>query len=102
MLGEDGSNFILRLIWSYGIAIGPWGFLASKERDNFASAISTFLAELAYITLMLFALYTPVNLFDALKIFAVFMVIASALELFVAVTTDGEQKRLGAQSAPAT
>ena len=96
----DASDFIPHLIWSYGIAISPWGFLASKERENFDFAISTFFAELAYITLMLFVLFTTINVYDALKIFAVFMVIALTLEILMAVMSDSEQKKLAGHSAP--
>jgi hypothetical protein len=98
MTRADASNLILHLVWSYGIAIGPWGYLASKEHDNFASAISTFLAELAYITLMLFVLFTTINLYDAIHIFAAFMVIAVALQIVMAVMIDNEQKKLPIQS----
>lgn len=87
-----GDNFIPHLIWSYGIAIGPWGFLASKDPGNYSPAISTFLAELAYITLMLFVFFATINVYDALKIFVMFMVIALALEIFMAAMIESDKR----------
>lgn len=87
-----GENFIPYLIWSYGIAIGPWGFLASKDPGNFSPAISTFLAELAYITLMLFVFFATINVYDAVKIFVMFMVIAVALEICMAAMIEGDKR----------
>ena len=99
MMQADASNVILHLIWSYGVAIGPWGYLASKDPDNVASAIPTFLAELAYITLMLSVLFTTINLYDAIHIFTAFMLIALALLIVMAVMSDNEHKKFTVHSA---
>jgi hypothetical protein len=99
MMQADSSNVILPLIWSYGVAIGPWGYLASKDPDNVASATSTFLAELAYITRMLFVLFTTITLYDAIHIFTAFMIVALALQIVMAVMVDDEHNKLTAHSA---
>jgi hypothetical protein len=36
------------MIWSYGVALAPWVYLASKDQSE-GSIIMTFFAELAYI-----------------------------------------------------
>ena len=45
-------SIIPLLIWSYGVAIGPWSFLASKDQQgggNGYSAISTFFLQVGYV-----------------------------------------------------
>ena len=92
MMRTEPGTLIPHLIWSYGIAIGPWGYLASKEQNN-VPALSAFLAELAYLTLMLFVLFTTITSYDAIHIFAMFMAVALALEIVMAIMIDNEQKK---------
>ena len=47
---------------------------------------------------MLFVLFATINLYDAIHIFAAFMVIAVALQIVMAVMIDNEQKKLTVQS----
>lgn len=70
---NSSSSLIPRLIWSYGVAIGPWAYMTSKERDSVASVLSTFFAALAYVAIIFMGIFGPVNLFQALKMFAVSM-----------------------------
>ena len=45
-------SIIPLLIWSYGVASGPWSFLASKDQQgggNEYSAISTFFLQIGYV-----------------------------------------------------
>ncbi len=46
--GDTGIRFIPYLLWSWGMALGPWQFFASKEPDNAFSAITLFSASVFY------------------------------------------------------
>jgi len=43
------GSLVPLLLWSYGVAIGPLSFMASKEEDNEFSAFLVFFAALSYI-----------------------------------------------------
>jgi len=45
------------LLWSYGVAIGPLSYMASKESDNEGSVFTVFFAALAYIAAGLWVLF---------------------------------------------
>lgn len=95
------SSLIPRLIWSYGIATGPWAYMASKEgqgEEGFASTMATFLAELAYVVIILLVLFSPISLLGAIKVFGGFMVVGLILQLSVVVMIQKEQKRFAEQS----
>jgi len=96
------ASLIPRLIWSYGVATGPWAYMASKEQTNdgggFASAMSTFLAQVAYIVIMIVIIFFPISLLGAVKIFAAFMLVGLVLQMTFAVLMQLEQKRFAAQA----
>jgi hypothetical protein len=97
------SSLVPRLIWSYGVAIGPWAYMASKEQgadgEGFASAMATFLAELAYLVIMVLVIFVPITLSGAIKVFAGFMVLGLVIQISVAVMIQKEKKRVVEQSA---
>lgn len=97
------SSLIPRLIWSYGVATGPWAYMASKDQgeggEGFASTMATFLAELAYVVIILLVLFTPLTLLAAIKVFSGFMAVGFFLQLTVAVMIQREKKRLAEQSS---
>jgi len=97
------SSLIPRLIWSYGVATGPWAYMASKDQgpqgEGFASTLATFLAELAYLVIMLLVIFASITLFGAVKVFGGFMLAGLALQMTLAVMIGNEQKRFAAQSA---
>jgi hypothetical protein len=103
MQNATGSDFIPRLIWSYGVAIGPWSYMASKdqgpESEGFAASLATFLAELAYITIMVVVLFTSITLYEAIKVFGSFMLVGLVIQVGVLVMVEHEKKQLAAQSA---
>jgi len=50
------ATFWPLLIWSYGLALAPWMYLAQKDRQADAgegSIVTTFFAQMAYLALML-------------------------------------------------
>jgi hypothetical protein len=96
--GATASSLIPRLIWSYGIATGPWSYMASKDRgeegEGFASTIATFFAQLAYLIVMLLVLLSPITLFGASEVFAGFMLVALIIQITASVLIQREEKRL--------
>ena len=100
--GATTSSLIPRLIWSYGVATGPWAYMASKEQgpegEGFASSVSTFLAELAFLVIMLLVIFTPITFIGAIKVFAGFMLVGFVVQMSLSVLLMNEQKRYGAQT----
>ena len=53
------DSVIPLLIWSYGVASGPWSFLASKDQEaggNEYSAMATFFLQVGYVVAIVFVL----------------------------------------------
>jgi hypothetical protein len=46
--GSIGIGYIPYALWSWGMALGPWQFFASKEPDNMFSTITLFSASFFY------------------------------------------------------
>jgi|ERR1051326_464563 hypothetical protein len=92
------SSLIPRLIWSYGVATGPWSYMASKEQgpegEGFASTIATFFAQLAYLAIMLFVLFTEITTVGVIKVFAVFMLVGLIIQLTLVALIQIEEKRI--------
>lgn len=57
--GEIGLRYIPYLLWSWGMALGPWQFFASKEPDNEFSAITLFSASVFYFLFLLSIFISP-------------------------------------------
>ena len=77
--------------------------MASKEQtrdgSGLASAMSTFLAQVAYIVIMIVVIFFSISLLGAVKIFAAFMLVGLVLQMTLAVLMELEQKRFAAQAA---
>lgn len=97
------SSLIPLLIWSYGAATGPWGYMAYKDRDSAGefsgSAIATIVSQFAYIVLMLLVIFTPLTVLGAIKVFGGVMLVGLVVQMSVAVMFQKEQKRLVEQSS---
>jgi len=92
------SSIIPRLIWSYGIATGPWAYMASKDQEGTASFIATFLAELAYLVIIFLVLFSPITLLGAIKVFGGFMAVGFIVQLSIVVMIQKEEKRFAEKS----
>lgn len=91
------TTVIPLMIWSYGVAIGPWSYMASKDQgpggEGFASTMATFLAELAYVVIILLFLFSRITRFGAIKVFGGIMAVGVILQLTIAVLIQMEKKR---------
>jgi hypothetical protein len=96
------SDIVPRLIWSYGVAIGPWAYMASKEQgpgaEGFSSTVSLFFAQLAYVAIIFLVLFSPISRIGAVKVFGGFMAVGLIAQIVFAVLFLEEQKRLAGPS----
>jgi hypothetical protein len=70
--GDIDFNYIPYLLWSWGMALGPWQFFASKEPHNEFSAVTLFSASIFYF---LFLISIFINLGLAWIILIIFLII---------------------------
>jgi len=70
--GESKFGLIPYLLWSWGMALGPWQFFQSKEPDNEFSAITLFSATIFYFLFLISIFLGPIFI---LLILTVFMVV---------------------------
>jgi len=54
-----GFGLIPYLLWSWGMALGPWQFFASKEPDNEFSVITLFTASIFYLLFLASIFISP-------------------------------------------
>lgn len=98
----SAANIIPRLIWSYGVATGPLGYMASKEQDPedrvAGSTIAVFLAELAYLFIMVLAIFFGITLLGALKVFGSFMAVGLVFQISTVVLVQRAQGTTKAQA----
>lgn len=57
--GDIGFSYIPYLLWSWGMALGPWQFFASKEPDNEFTAITLFSASVFYFLFLTSIFISP-------------------------------------------
>ena len=85
----DSAHLIPRLIWSYGVATGPWAYKASKEQggggEGFGSYVATFLLQLAYLVVMVLTIFWGITLVGALETIGTFMLVALVIQVVVTV-----------------
>lgn len=93
MFLEDAtsSSLIPVLIWSYEVATGPWAYRAAKDQ-GFASILYTFLAQLAYIVIILLIIFSSVTFIQQLKVFSGFMLLGLVFQMTLAYLTRQEMK----------
>ncbi|MBI3781685.1 MAG: hypothetical protein HY278_11615 [candidate division NC10 bacterium] len=94
---KDAPSSILipTLIWSYGIATGPWGYMASKESQSsdFGPTLAAFMAQLAYLVIMLMVILLPVTWLQALKVFAGFMLVGLVIQTTIVYLLRKESRQ---------
>ncbi|MBI5528062.1 MAG: hypothetical protein HY897_17155 [Deltaproteobacteria bacterium] len=78
------------LIWSYGVALGPWMYMAEKEERSGAantsritSALTAFFAQLGYIAIGLALAFAEVSAATAAIIFGTIMLATMLIHTFI-------------------
>jgi|HigsolmetaAR201D_1030396.scaffolds.fasta_scaffold10813_3 hypothetical protein len=93
--GQD--TFWPLLIWSYGVALGPWMYMAQKEQQGGtgdASAMTTFFAQVAYIVVALVVIFGSATLIGLAMIFGGIMLVGMLIQTGLALAMLREEKRL--------
>ena len=70
-----GFGYIPYLLWSWGMALGPWQFFASKEPENEFSAITLFSASVFYLLFLCSIFVSPLLGLIIIAVFAVVQLI---------------------------
>lgn len=89
----DAHSWIPILVWSYGVAMAPWAWLASKEVEGGggdASATAVFFGQLAYVVLMLMISFSRPSQFTGWIVFGCIMLIGSVLQLAIGFTAASQ------------
>lgn len=73
--GVIGFGYIPYLLWSWGMALGPWQFFASKEPENEFSAITLFSASVFYLLFLSSIFVSPLLGLIIIAVFAVVQLI---------------------------
>ena len=79
----DASSIIPMLIWSYGVATGPWAWMAQKDRQGgrvSASVICVFFSQVGYVIMILAILLTHMTLINVIILFLVVMFIGLVVQ----------------------
>lgn len=90
MLLADSSSLIPMLIWSYGIAMAPWVFLAQKDQQgggNEWSIFTTFFAEISYIVAMIM-FYFDASFVSIAITFGAIMLVNGLIETTIVFVID--------------
>jgi hypothetical protein len=85
MRNANSSTFWPLLIWSYGVATAPIGFLASKERENQASQFTNCFVQVGYLLMMIAAIFFRVDIIDLMIVFGTVMILGLIFNWVVAL-----------------
>lgn len=67
--------FIPYLLWSWGMALGPWQYMASKEPDNEFTGLTTFVAAVFYLLFLVSVFIHPTLILVVLGIWTIIQLI---------------------------
>jgi hypothetical protein len=82
---------IPRMIWAYGMAIGPWAYMASREQGVAATIIVFFTAVSCLVT-MLLAILTPVTRLTVMETFGCLMFVGFVVQSGIIILVQKELK----------
>jgi len=83
--GETSITYVPYLLWSWGMALGPWQFFASKEPDNEFFSITLFSASVFYFLFLTSIFISPILRLIIIVIFgAVQLLILPIFNMYIA------------------
>jgi hypothetical protein len=94
--------FIPLLIWSYGVALGPWQFMASKEAQGGGgegAAAITFFAQVGYALMLFMVFFLNVRVIDVLLAFALVMLVGIIFQFIMSLQTSRTESLTSSDSA---
>lgn len=90
--GSAESNFLPRLLWSYGIALSPWSYMASKEGESWGASLLTFTAQIAYVAVAFMIFFASVTGVEVVMVFAGIMALGLIVQMFLSLMMLKEGK----------
>jgi hypothetical protein len=83
--GTVGVSYIPYLLWSWGMALGPWQYFASKEPENVFSSITSFCASIFYFLFLISIFISPLLSLIVVGLFVlVQLIILPTFNMYVA------------------
>ena len=96
---SSASSFYPLLLWSYGVGVTPWAYMAHEETQedpsNYPPIISTFFTQVGYIIMMIAVIFFPVTFLDTAMIFGVVMVVNLGVQFRFAIEQEKEKAKYG-------
>lgn len=89
------QSYLPLLIWSYGVAVGPWGALSERERRSGggeAGLMATFFVQIAYVVTALVAVFGTSSPITWLTIFLGIMLVGMLAQTAFAAAIMFSQK----------
>ena len=89
----DSNSIFPMIIWSYGVATGPWAWMAQKEQqsgDGLASIVTTFFSQVGYIVMIVMVLFFRVSLIDVIIAFGAIMLLGLVLQFITTIQIERE------------
>jgi hypothetical protein len=96
MYDVSSETAIPTLIWSYGVAVGPWTFLGQKDLQsdpNSKVMISVFFAQVGYIVTGLIFIFGGSTIDELAIIFFGIMMIAILIQFLIALIEERHKAR---------
>lgn len=90
------SSFIPLLIWSYGVALGPLMFLASKESEGGAgegALFMTFFTQVAFIVTMISLFLFPMSVLGVILLMSGILLIGATFQFALAIHVHNATQR---------
>lgn len=79
--GTVDFGYIPFLLWSWGMALGPWQFFSSKEPDNEFSTITLFSASIFYLLFLISIFISPLLGLIIIGIFGIVQLIVLPISI---------------------
>ena len=86
MSRANRETFWPLLIWSYGVALGPWAYMAEQEEQGGleAATMTTFFAEIAYVIMAVVLIFGDVTLVELGIVFVSVMIVGMLIQMRIA------------------
>lgn len=92
----DSNSTIPILIWSFGVALGPWEWMAQKEiqqGEGFASVVATFFAQIGYLVMIIMVYFFRVTIMEVIIAFGGIMIVGLILLFITAMQIEQDTQR---------
>lgn len=87
------SPDLIVLVWSYAVAVAPWTYMASKEKDNDSTMFSLFMSQAGLLAVIIMAAFFGARLEDAFGLVSALAVIPitfTTITSYAALYNSGE------------